>query len=142
MFSVSRFKRDARVLRALANETRLMIVDRLSRGECCVCELVEMAGSDQSTVSKHLALLRQAGVVEGERRGNHVYYRLLTPCVLSVLSCAARVRRDRARAEGDLEAEPGGPNDGDLERTAQDDVRSGWAEAAGPGGQEEDELPI
>jgi DNA-binding transcriptional ArsR family regulator len=92
------FRRDAEVLRALANETRLMIVDRLSRGECCVCELVEMAGCDQSTISKHLALLRRTGVVEGERRGNHIYYRLLTPCVLSVLSCTSRVRDSRAKS--------------------------------------------
>ena len=110
----TRFRRDAEVLRALANETRLMIVDRLSRGECCVCDLVEMVGCDQSTVSKHLALLRQTGVLEGERRGNHIYYRLLTPCVLSVLSCTSRVREDRARSvapAGDdgSRKEPNGP---------------------------------
>ncbi|MFH1501793.1 MAG: metalloregulator ArsR/SmtB family transcription factor [Candidatus Eisenbacteria bacterium] len=92
------FRRDADVLRALANESRLTIVDRLSRGECCVCDLVDLVGSDQSTVSKHLALLRRSGVVEGERRGNHIYYRLLTPCVLSLLSCAARVRSEREAA--------------------------------------------
>jgi DNA-binding transcriptional ArsR family regulator len=92
------FKRDAKVLRALANESRLVIVDRLSRGECCVCDLVEIVGSDQSTVSKHLALLRQSGVVESERRGNHIYYRLLSPCVLSLLACAAKVRDEREAA--------------------------------------------
>ena len=94
-----RFRRDAQVLRALANETRLAIVERLSLGECCVCELVDMIGCDQSTVSKHLALLRQTGLVEGERRGNHIYYRLLTPCVLSVLSCAARVNGERGAGQ-------------------------------------------
>lgn len=93
------FRRDAEVFRALANESRLMIIDRLSRGECCVCDLVELVGSDQSTVSKHLALLRQSGVVEGERRGNHIYYRLLTPCVLSLLSCAARVRSEQKASD-------------------------------------------
>ena len=103
-----RFRRDARVLRALANETRLMIIDRLAEGECCVCELVDMVGCDQSTVSKHLALLRQTGVVEGERRGNHIYYRLLTPCVLSVLACAARVREDRNARESGVNREDTG----------------------------------
>jgi len=49
------FKRQATVLKALANESRLMIVDRLSRGECSVGELIDLVGLDQSTVSKHLA---------------------------------------------------------------------------------------
>jgi ArsR family transcriptional regulator len=94
------FRKDAEVLRALASESRLVIVDRLSRGECCVCDLVEIIGHDQSTVSKHLATLRQAGIVEGERRGNHIYYRLLTPCVLSVLSCVEKTRdKQTGRAE-------------------------------------------
>jgi DNA-binding transcriptional ArsR family regulator len=94
-----RFRRDADVLRALANETRLMIVDRLSHGECCVCELVDLIGVDQSTVSKHLALLRSSGLVDGERRGNHIYYRLLTPCVLTAIACATRVREQRRAAD-------------------------------------------
>ena len=86
----SRIKRDADLFRALASEPRLMIVERLARGECCVCDLAEIVGSDQSTISRHLSILKSNGVVEGERRGNHIYYRLLTPCVLSVLSCATR----------------------------------------------------
>lgn len=89
------FRVEARILKALAHESRLRIVDRLSRGECCVCELVELVGSDQSTVSRHLARLRSGGIIEGERRGKHIYYRLLTPCVLSFLSCATDVARER-----------------------------------------------
>jgi len=88
-------KREARVLRALASESRLRIIRRLAEGECCVCDLVELIGADQSTVSKHLAVLRDNGIVDGDRRGQHVYYRLLTPCVLSFLSCAATVLEER-----------------------------------------------
>ena len=73
------FRRQARVLKALANESRLKIVDRLSRGECSVGELTEMIGSDPSTVSKHLAVLRAHGIVRDRRQGNVVYYTLLTP---------------------------------------------------------------
>jgi DNA-binding transcriptional ArsR family regulator len=87
----SEFTREVRVLRALANESRLRIVRRLDEGECCVCELVRLIGCDQSTVSKHLAVLRESHIVEGERRGQHVYYRLRTPCVLEFLSCASRL---------------------------------------------------
>ena len=89
--SRDRFHVEASILKALAHESRLRIVHRLDKGECCVCDLVELVGSDQSTVSRHLARLRSAGIVEGERRGKHIYYRLLTPCVLSFLSCAAQV---------------------------------------------------
>lgn len=89
------FKQQARVLKALANESRLMIIDRLSRGECTVGELTVLVGSDQSTVSKHLSVLRSHGIVEDRRRGNNVFYRLLTPCVLSFFSCASQVLTDR-----------------------------------------------
>lgn len=88
-------KREARVLRALASESRLRIIRRLAEGECCVCDLVDLIGADQSTVSKHLAVLRDNGIVDGSRRGQHVYYRLLTPSVLSFLSCATAILRER-----------------------------------------------
>lgn|SRR5579883_2306206 len=91
------FRQQAKVLRALANESRLMIVDRLNRGECSVGELTEMVGSDVSTVSKHLALLRAHGIVEDRREGNLVYYRLLTPCVCNFFTCATQVLKERSR---------------------------------------------
>jgi ArsR family transcriptional regulator len=90
------FRRQARVLKALANESRLQIVDRLSRGECSVGELTDLVGSDRSTVSKHLAVLRAHGIVNDRRDGNVVYYTLLTPCVMSFFSCAAQVLKERA----------------------------------------------
>ena len=85
----------ARILKALANETRLKIIHRLGRGECRVGELVKTVGADQSTVSKHLAILRSVGVVEDERRGNTVIYRLVTPCVINFFACASQVLRER-----------------------------------------------
>jgi ArsR family transcriptional regulator len=93
----SLFKRQARVLKALANESRLMIVDRLNRGECSVGELTELIGSDISTVSKHLSLLRAHGIVEDRREGNLVYYRLLIPCVRNFFACASQVLKERSK---------------------------------------------
>ena len=83
------------MLKALANESRLMIIDRLSRSECTVGDLTDLIGSDQSTVSKHLAVLRAEGIVEDRREGNNVYYRLLTPCVLNFFSCTMQVIKTR-----------------------------------------------
>ena len=91
------FKQQAAVLKALANETRLMIVHRLGRGECSVGELVQLVGLDQSTVSKHLAVLRAHGIVDGRREGNVVYYTLLTPCVLNFFTCATDVIHERVK---------------------------------------------
>lgn len=89
------FRQQARVLKALANESRLKIVDRLSRGECSVGELTDIVGTDRTTVSKHLAVLRAHGIVLDRREGNIVYYTLLTPCVMSFFTCATQVLRER-----------------------------------------------
>ena len=89
------YKQQARVLRALANETRLRLIDRLSKGECQVSELVRLAGVDQSTVSKQLAVLRNVGMVDDDRRGNAVFYRLVTPCVMDFFACSSKVLKSR-----------------------------------------------
>jgi ArsR family transcriptional regulator len=81
----------ATVMKALAHPSRLFIVDELSRGERCVCELTEMIGADVSTVSKHLAVLKRAGVVLDERRGQQVFYRLRVPCILNFFGCVEAV---------------------------------------------------
>ena len=81
----------ARVMKALAHPSRLFMVDELARGERCVCELTEMIGADVSTVSKHLALLKQAGIVLDERRGQQVFYRLRVPCILNFFGCVEAV---------------------------------------------------
>ena len=90
------FRMQAQVLKAMANESRLKIIDRLARGECSVGELTGLIGSDQSTVSKHLAVLRSHGIVRDRREGSVVYYKLLTPCVLNFFSCAIQVIKDRS----------------------------------------------
>jgi DNA-binding transcriptional ArsR family regulator len=88
------FRAQARVMKALANESRLMIVDRLSRGECSAGELTRLVGSDQTTVSKHLAVLRAHGIVEDRREGSVVVYRLMTPCIMNFFSCASQVLKE------------------------------------------------
>jgi ArsR family transcriptional regulator, arsenate/arsenite/antimonite-responsive transcriptional repressor len=71
----SRFK-------ALADPTRVAIVNRLARtDECCVCNLVDEFELSQPTISHHLRLLREAGLVEVERRGTWAYYRLVPEAV-------------------------------------------------------------
>lgn len=66
----------SRLFKALADETRLRIVALLSHGELCVCHVVTALEITQPNASRHLAILRNAGVVTGERRGSWVYYKL------------------------------------------------------------------
>src|SRR5512132_4087968 len=75
----ARYKAQAKVHKALAHPTRLFIVDQLSRAERCVCELTEMIGVEMPTVSRHLSVLRAAGILEDDKRGAQVVYRLKTP---------------------------------------------------------------
>jgi ArsR family transcriptional regulator len=83
----------------MAHPTRLFIVDELSRGERCVCELTDMIGADVSTVSKHLAILKNAGVVHDEKRGAKVFYSLRVPCVLNFFSCVESVLENTAEEQ-------------------------------------------
>lgn len=82
-----RHRARARFLKALAHPVRLYFVEVLANRQMCVCELQQLVGLDISTVSKHLAVLKQAGVVLDEKKGTQVIYRLATPCVLNVFSC-------------------------------------------------------
>lgn len=81
----------ARVIKAMAHPTRLFIVEELSNGERCVCDLTDMVGADISTVSKHLSLLKNAGIVEDDKRGTQVFYSLKVPCVLNFFTCVESV---------------------------------------------------
>ena len=99
--TIARYKAHARVLKALAHPSRLLMVEELSRGERCVCELAELVGAEMPTVSRHLALLREAGILDDDKRGVQVFYRLKTPCVMNFFQCVAAVRNgevtERAR---------------------------------------------
>lgn len=91
----------AEILKALAHPARLLIVEQLEDRPHCVCELTEMVGSDMSTVSKHLAVLKNAGLVEVEKRGTQVFYRLKCPCILTFFQCIETVLRANAQTQLD-----------------------------------------
>ena len=82
-----RYEARAEIAKALAHPTRLFLLDELSRGERCVCELTEMVGVDISTVSKHLAVLKNVGLVQDEKRGVQVFYQMLCPCISNMFEC-------------------------------------------------------
>ena len=81
----------ARIIKALAHPARLLMVDELARQPLCVCDLRDLVGSDLSTVSKHLSVLKNAGIVEDEKRGSQVFYSLRCRCVTAFFTCAEKV---------------------------------------------------
>jgi ArsR family transcriptional regulator len=88
----------ARIMKALAHPARVLIADELAAGPRCVQELQRLVGSDISTVSKHLSILKNVGIVQDERRGVQVFYRLHCPCVVDFFDCAEKVLKTTVRA--------------------------------------------
>ena len=87
----AKYQEMAKISKALAHPTRMFIIDKLNEKEHCVCELTEMIGVDISTVSKHLSVLKNAGIISAEKRSNMVYYNLQCSCVLDIFSCVLDV---------------------------------------------------
>lgn len=89
----------AEILKALGHPTRLSIVEMLASGERCVCELNEHIEADHSTISKHLSILKQAGLVSDRKNGLKVYYKLEAPCVIRFIECISQVISSRIRKQ-------------------------------------------
>ncbi|TAL32224.1 MAG: ArsR family transcriptional regulator [Spirochaetes bacterium] len=92
----------ARIIKAVAHPARLFIVEELKRGERCVCELTDMLGFDTSTVSKHLSVLDNAGIVEHRKSGTNCYYSLRVPCILEFLGCVEEVMESNLKGQREL----------------------------------------
>ena len=89
----------AKVMKALGHPTRSFIVLELANGPRCVCELTEMIGADISTVSKHLTVLRETGIVKSEKKGLMVFYELTSPCILNFYTCVETVVKRELQQE-------------------------------------------
>ncbi len=92
----------AKIFKALGHPSRLRMVDALRDGEKCVCDLQALIGDDMSTVSKHLSVLREAGIVFSDKRGTNIYYRLALGCLETFLRCTGEHVEKRALAQMDL----------------------------------------
>ena len=90
-------KARAQVIKALASPVRLKIVDELSRGERCICELQPLFRMNKSTLSRHVAALRHVGIVRTRREGARTYLQLATPCILNIFDCAMGVIRAESK---------------------------------------------
>jgi ArsR family transcriptional regulator len=85
--NIKAIKPKAEIFKALGHPARLFMVDELSHGNRCVCELQRLVGSDISTVSKHLRILRNLGIVRTHKQGTQVIYELQLNCLGTFMQC-------------------------------------------------------
>ena len=89
------FKREALIFKALAHPSRLRMLIALRKRKLCVCELQKLVDADISTVSKHLKVLRENGLVTYEKNGNFINYILQMPCVIDFIDCVSSEKECR-----------------------------------------------
>jgi ArsR family transcriptional regulator, arsenate/arsenite/antimonite-responsive transcriptional repressor len=99
MRSKSHYEVRARIAKALAHPSRLLILDALGQREICVCELTPLVGADQSTVSKHLAILKNAGLIDDRKKGPNTYYRLKVCCLEGFWKCIESVLKQNLKEQ-------------------------------------------
>ena len=88
----------ARLMRLFANEQRLMLMCRLSEGECAVGDLADYIGLSQSACSQHLARLRDAGVIAPRRDAQTIYYGIADPAAAQVIALLCDIYRNKPEA--------------------------------------------
>lgn len=78
-------KNEVKIFKALADETRLKIVESLKDNEKCVCEIMPMTGKSQPAVSQHLRILTKAGILEFRKKGTSIYYKIDDQRVINIV---------------------------------------------------------
>ncbi len=91
------FEKQADIAKAMAHPIRLAIIHFLKDGEQCVCDIAEKIGSERSNVSRHLAVMVNAGILDCRKEGLNVIYRLKCPCILEFFACVGNVLREQAK---------------------------------------------
>jgi DNA-binding transcriptional ArsR family regulator len=93
------YERQAEVAKAISHPVRMAVLDYLRGGPQCVCDIAEAVGSERSNVSKHLSIMVSAGVLEYEKKGLQVIYKVRTPCVLRFVDCLTECLKENAKEE-------------------------------------------
>jgi ArsR family transcriptional regulator len=100
--SYERAKERARIVKAIAHPVRIMILEELEKGEKCVCQLAPLFDLDISTLSRHLAQLKNAGIVSERKEGTKVIHKLETPCILKIFECCGNVLKNNLKRKSGL----------------------------------------
>ncbi len=87
----------AKIIKAMAHPVRLMIIDVLKNGSCSFSELFQLFKLDKSTVSKHLLVLKEAGIVSSRKEGMDMIYTLDVPCITDFFTCVTAVIESKVK---------------------------------------------
>ncbi|HOK39744.1 MAG TPA: metalloregulator ArsR/SmtB family transcription factor [bacterium] len=81
----------SKIIKAIAHPVRLMIIEELNKGDKLFSQLFNLFDFDKSTISKHLLILKNAGIVSSKKKGLDMIYKLETKCIIKFLNCIDRV---------------------------------------------------
>ena len=91
------YRMKAALVKAAAHPIRLAVIDCLRDGERCVCNIAKAVGAERSNVSRHLAVMTRAGLLDSRKDGLMVYYALRAPCILRFRACVEDCLKERIR---------------------------------------------
>ncbi len=91
------YEKQAEIAKSIAHPLRMAILDFLNNGDQCVCDIAEYVGSERSNISKHLAIMVNAGVLSYRKEGLKVIYSLKCKCVTDFFTCAMGVIKQQAK---------------------------------------------
>ena len=96
------FKLKAELCKTLADPTRLIIIDRLRKREMSVGDIADTIGIAQSSVSRHLAILRERGILQPRREGNNIFYSLTDSKIGEACDMVSEVLRNKISKHSEL----------------------------------------
>jgi len=88
------YKAQAKIIKALSHPTRLMFVNEIAKRERCVWDLTRLAGTKMPTVSRHLNVLKDAGILDDDKRGTQVFYHLRGRRIFEFFRCIESIQRN------------------------------------------------
>jgi ArsR family transcriptional regulator len=91
------YTKQAEIAKAMAHPVRIAIIDFLKTGKQCVCDIAEHVNSERSNVSRHLSVMVNAGILEYQKEGLKVIYKLKTPCILDFFACITNCLREQVK---------------------------------------------
>lgn len=91
------YERQAEVAKAISHPLRMGILDYLRERPQCVCDIAAYVGSERSNISKHLSIMVAAGVLDYNKEGLKVIYKLRAPCILKFVDCITECLKENAK---------------------------------------------
>lgn len=90
------YEAKAQIYKALGHPIRIQVVEILTQGEKSVSELATQVGAKEANLSRHLGVLKSAGIVRARKEGLNVYYQLIMPCLVNMFSCVENALVEKA----------------------------------------------